>query len=188
MISFLQKKIYEKVSNWSVGFEVLILFIFYVIYSIGTYLFYKSPIIKGIYDFQKFFVEIILVSSLIITPILILVRTYAIKLIPPKNDDITIKGDNKLDILKIKKSDLICISNSQNYVEIFYLENNELKSKLIRSSLKKIEENFAFLIQIHRSHLINPKHFKSWKDSATISLTQMELPVSKNYKERVLAL
>lgn len=188
LISFLQKIIYQRTSKWSIGLEIMILVIFYILYTIGTYTYYKSSIIKGNYDFFKFFTEIILISSLIITPILILVRTYAVKLIPAKSDTITIKGDNKLDILKIKQSDLICISNSQNYVEIFYLENGQLRSKLIRSSLKKIQTDFEFLIQIHRSHLINPEHFKSWKDSATILLTQIELPVSKNYKERILAL
>ncbi|WP_420573516.1 LytTR family transcriptional regulator DNA-binding domain-containing protein [Kordia sp.] len=188
IISFLQKIIYETVTKWSIGLEILTLFVFYIIYAITTYLYYKSSIIKGVYGFPKFVTEIILISSLIITPIIILVRTYAIKLIPAKDDSITIKGENKLDILKIKQSDLIGVSNSQNYVEIFYLDSGKLKSKLIRSSLKKIHTNFDFLIQIHRSHLINPTHFKSWKDSSTILLTQMEFPVSKNYKEHVLAL
>ncbi len=188
LISILQRKIFEKTSKWSIGFEVMILVVFYILYTVGTFIYYKSSIIKGNYDFLKFFTEIILIASLIMTPILILVRTYAVKLIPAKSDNITIKGDNKLDILKIKQSDLICISNSQNYVEIFYLENGQLRSKLIRSSLKNIQSSFEFLIQIHRSHLINPEHFKSWKDATTIILTQVELPVSKNYKERVLAL
>ena len=93
-----------------------------------------------------------------------------------------------MDILKIKKTDLVCISNAQNYVEIFYVENGKLHSKLIRSSLKKILEDFTFLVQIHRSHLINPSHFKSWRNSNTVILTQIELPVSKNYKESMLAL
>lgn len=187
-VSFLQKFIYERKAMWSISYEILTLISFYIIYTISTYIYYKSPIIKGIYDFLKFTTEIILVASLIITPILILVRTYTIKLIPVKDDSITIKGDNKLDVLKINQSDLICISNAQNYVEIFYLENDQLTSKLIRSSLKRLQENFDFLLQVHRSHLINPTHFKSWKDGTTISLTQMELPVSKSYKNQVLAL
>lgn len=77
----------------------------------------------------------------------------------------------------------MCISNAQNYVEIYYLEHDELKKKLIRTSLKKIKTDFDFLIRIHRSHLINPEHFKCWKDTGTISLTQIELPVSKKYKK-----
>ncbi|MBC8755070.1 LytTR family transcriptional regulator [Kordia sp. YSTF-M3] len=188
LTSFLQKFVYQKVSEWSIRLEIMSLLFFYILYTISTYIYYKSSIIKGIYDFFEFFTEIILIASLILTPILILVRIYSIKLIPETSDAITIKGDNKLDILKIKQSELICISNSQNYVEIFFLENGQLKSKLIRSSLKKLETNFDFLIQVHRSHLINPAHFKSWKDSTTISLTQLEIPVSKNYKSRLLAL
>ncbi|MFK7748744.1 MAG: LytTR family transcriptional regulator DNA-binding domain-containing protein, partial [Kordia sp.] len=187
-ITFFQKIVYEQKLKWNIGLEVITLILFFVLYTIATYIFYRSSLVSGIYDFSTFLREIILNSVLILTPILILVRTYAIKLIPVKDDRITIKGENKLDILKIKQVDLICISNSQNYVEIFYLEHGELKSKLIRSSLKKLQSNFEFLLQIHRSHLINPTHFKSWKDSSTISLTQIELPVSKNYKEQVLAL
>ncbi|MNR46912.1 LytTr DNA-binding domain protein [compost metagenome] len=83
---------------------------------------------------------------------------------------------------------MVCVSNAQNYVEIFYIENEKLHSKLIRSSLKKTLDDFTFLVQIHRSHLINPSHFKSWRNSNTVILTQIELPVSKNYKESVLTL
>lgn len=188
VIIIFQKIVYQQQSKWSILLEVITLLLFFMLYTIVTYIFYRSPIIKGVYSFTTFSREIILNSALIITPILILIRTYTIKLIPVKDDSITIKGENKLDILKIKQADLISISNAQNYVEIFYVEHGELKSKLIRSSLKKLQNDFEFLLQIHRSHLINPTHFKSWKDSSTILLTQMELPVSKNYKEKVLAL
>ncbi|PTX61445.1 LytTr DNA-binding domain-containing protein [Kordia periserrulae] len=188
IVSFIQKIIYQQLSKWSFLLEVGMLLLFFVLYTVATYTFYRSSLVKGFYDFTTFLREIILTSMLILTPILILFRTYAIKLIPSREETITIKGENKLDILKIKPSDLICISNSQNYVEIFYLDQNELQSKLIRTSLKKLQADFDFLLQIHRSHLINPSHFKSWKDASTILLTQMELPVSKNYKEQVLAL
>jgi DNA-binding LytR/AlgR family response regulator len=120
--------------------------------------------------------------------VIVLARRYVIKLIPIKDDVLVFKGENRLDILKINKSDLVCISNAQNYVEIFYLENEKLHSKLIRSSLKKVQDNFGFLVQIHRSHLINPSHFKSWRNANTIILTQIELPVSRNYKDVLAAL
>ena len=83
---------------------------------------------------------------------------------------------------------MVCISNAQNYVEIFYTENGKLHSKIIRSSLKKVQKDFDFLLQVHRSHLINPLHFKSWKNQNTVALTQIDLPVSKNYKESLLLL
>ncbi|WP_166921147.1 LytTR family DNA-binding domain-containing protein [Flavobacterium poyangense] len=188
ILSILQKRVYEKTSNWSIGLEAISIIFFYSIYLIGIYAYYKSPILNGGYSFTEFVAIIFVKVALILTPVLLLARRYLIKLIPVKEDMLLFKGDNKLDILRIKKSDLVCISNAQNYVEIFYIENIELRSKLIRCSLKKVQQDFDFLLQIHRSHLINPLHFISWKDQNTIALTQIELPVSKNYKEILRAL
>ena len=190
IVSTVQKALYHRLSRWKIPLEIGVYILFFALYTLTTYLYYKSPIIKGIYDFPEFFTKIIFNIILIFTPLLFIGRRYVSKLVPSESPDeeITLKGENKLDILKIKQSDLVCISKSQNYVEIFYLEEGQLSKKLIRSSLKKIQAEFGFLLQIHRSHVINPAHFKSWIDSSTISLTQMELPVSKNYKESLLSL
>jgi hypothetical protein len=188
VLAFLQNKIYKKISKWNFSLEIGSILFFFLIYLFGIYSFYKSPILIGGYNFSEFFTIIFIKVAVILTPVIILARRYLIKLIPVKEDILTFMGENKLDILKIKKADLVCISNAQNYVEIFYIENGKLHSKLLRTSLKKILEDFVFLVQIHRSHLINPIHFKSWRNSNTIILTQIELPVSKNFKESVLIL
>jgi hypothetical protein len=188
ILAVLQKSVYKKTSIWNLVLEIGSIIFFFLIYLFGIYAFYKSPILKGGYSFAEFFSIIFIKIALILTPVIILARRYLIKLIPLKDNILTFIGENKLDILKIKKADLVCISNAQNYVEIFYIENNKLHSKLIRSSLKRILEDFTFLVQIHRSHLINPIHFKSWRNSNMVILTQIELPVSKNYKESLLAL
>lgn len=188
ILAFAQKRVYEKTSKWNVKFEVVSLLFFYAIYLFGIYGYYKSPILKGGYGFAEFFIIIFIKVALILTPVIILARRYLIKLIPIKEDVLIIRGENKLDVLKIKKASLVCISNAQNYIEIFYIENDKLSSKLIRSSLKKVQGDFTFLVQIHRSHLINPMHFKSWRNQNTIILTQIELPVAKSYKESLLSL
>ncbi|KQX00245.1 LytTR family DNA-binding domain-containing protein [Flavobacterium sp. Root420] len=188
VLAVLQKSIYKNISKWNLSLEIGSVFFFFLLYLFGIYAFYKSPILKGGYSFVEFFSVIFLKVALILTPVIILARRYLIKLIPIKDDVLIFIGENKLDILKIKKTDLVCISNAQNYVEIFYIENEKLHSKLIRSSLKKILEDFTFLVQIHRSHLINPSHFKSWRNSNAVILTQIELPVSKNFKESILTL
>ena len=206
LVSWVQNRIFQRSSKWTVLYEISMYALFYAFYTITTYFYYKSSIIQGFYDFPKFFREIIVNLIIILTPIIAIARHYSLKLIPSqkeerkkgkqeekekyekKQEDIVIKGANKLDFLKIKQSELVCISNTQNYVEVFYLENGELKIKLIRSSLKKLLTDFNFLVQIHRSHLINPHHFKSWKDSNTIVLTQKELPVSKTYKNDLISL
>lgn len=188
ILAVIQKSIYERIAKWNIGLETGSILFFHLIYLIIIYAYYKSPILKGGYNFAIFFSVIFIKVVLILTPVIILARRYLMKLIPIKEDILTIKGENKLDVLKISQSDLVCISNAQNYVEIFYIENGKLTSKLIRNSLKKVKEDLGFLMQIHRSHLINPIHFKSWRNQNTIVLTQIELPVSKNYKETLLAL
>lgn len=188
ILAIVQKLAYEKLGKWNIKFEVVCLLFFYLTYLIGVYGYYKSPVLNGGYNFAAFFLIIFIKVALILTPVIVLARRYLIKLIPIKEDVLVIRGENKLDVLKIKKTDLVCISNAQNYVEIFYIENDKLHSKLIRSSLKKVQDDFGFLVQIHRSHLINPSHFRSWRNSNTIVLTQIELPVSKNYKETLLSL
>lgn len=185
IVGIVQNILFQKVSKWTIGFEISAYVLFYTLFTLVTYAYYKGSIIKGYYDFSEYFLKIILNIVLIVTPIIFLARRYSIKLIPKEEEEITLKGENKLDILKIKKTELICISNAQNYVEIFYTEGDALKTKLIRTSLKKLQHEFDFLVQIHRSHLINTHHFKSWKDSNTIELTLVELPVSKTYKNRL---
>ena len=188
IIAVIQKNIYQKVLKWNIIFEIMILLLFHFLFLVITFLYYKSPILNGGFGFIEFLKVIILKSALISTPIIVLARIYSVKLIPIQDENIVFKGENKLDFLKIKKNDLVCISNSQNYVEIFYTEENQIKTKLIRSTLKKVQKDFDFLVQIHRSHLINPTHFKAWKNADTILLTQIELPVSKNYKKQLLSL
>jgi hypothetical protein len=188
LVALIQKSIYEKLLKWNVLFEIITLFIFNLLFLVITYLYYKSSILNGGFGFLEFLQVIIFKTVLISTPILVLARIYSVKLIPIQDENIIIRGENKLDILKIRKNDLVCVSNSQNYVEIFYTEENQIKTKLIRSTLKKVQKDFDFLVQIHRSHLINPSHFKSWKNQDTIFLTQIELPVSKNYKDQLLAI
>ena len=190
LTAWMQNLLYQRIKRWNGYLEAGVYLVFFSIYSISTYFLYKSSLIKGYYDFGEFMMEIIFNIILIITPLLFIARQYITKLIPQEeeNEHIILKGENKLDFLKIKQSELICISNAQNYVEIYFLDQDELKTKLIRTSLKKLQAEFPFLIQVHRSHLINPDHFKSWVDSSTISLNQIELPVSKNYKERLLRL
>jgi hypothetical protein len=188
LLTILQRNLYKRISKWNISLEIASILLFYLIYFIGVYTFYKSSILNGGYNLSEFFSIIFIKVALILTPVIILARRYLIKLIPLPEDVITFRGENRLDVLRIKKEDLVCVSNAQNYVEIFYIENGKLVSKLIRSSLKKVQEDFDYLMQIHRSHIINPVHFKSWRNQNTIILTQIELPVSKIYKETLLAL
>lgn len=187
IVALIQNIVYQKLLRWSITFEIVTIIFFCLLFTIVLYAYSKSDLVNSAYSFS-YFSFLMAKTSIVLIPILILARIYVVKLIPPKETILTIKGDNKLDILKVYPSDLICVSSSQNYAEIFFVDGDILSSKLIRSSLKKIHQEVPFLIQVHRSHFINPSHFKSWKNQNTIYLTQMEVAVSKNYKAVILTL
>ncbi|CAL2093736.1 LytTR family DNA-binding domain-containing protein [Tenacibaculum sp. 190524A05c] len=195
IVAMIQDSIYRLIERWNIALELLIICVFHFLNLVLTFLYYKSPFLRGIWTFDEY-TSGILKSAIIFTPIIIFGRILTLKYLPKEekndiqkdhktnsdNETITVRGEYKLDILKLKKAELVCISKSQNYVEVFFIEKENLNSKLIRSSLKKIQNEFDFLIQVHRSHLINPMHFRSWKTNNSILLTQIEIPVSKNYK------
>ncbi len=188
LLAWLQKWLYEKRGNWNLALEISAYGLFYTVFAVSSFAYYRSPIIEGFYDFGEYLLKIILNVILVLTPILFIARRYVQGLLPPEAAEIILTGENKRDRLRLKATELVCISNAQNYVEIYYLEQDQLKKKLIRTSLKQLQAEHDFLLQIHRSHLINPAHFKSWKDANTILLTQIELPVSKTYKKQLHSL
>ncbi len=188
-----QDSIYQSFFKWNALFELGVVLLFLFIAFYGTYLYYKSPFLYGILSFGEY-LNVYLKSAIIFIPVLLLSRKYIVSFIPDEpevkknQENLIIKGDYKFDELRVAKSDLICVSKSQNYVEVFFIQNGNLESKLIRSSLKKMKYNFNFLVQVHRSHLINPMQFKSWKNQNTILVNQKEVPVSKNYKQNILVI
>lgn len=187
----LQNRVFKQYGRWTVALEVSFLLVFNLMLLGACFMYYQSDIINGEYPFTKFTLEVYYPIFFIVLPLLVLSRWYLNKKAPdpdPDSGKIVLTGENKLDVLNLNRSDLISISSADNYIEIHYLLNQELRTKLLRTSLKTIHEQHPVLLKVHRSHLINPMHFKEWKDANTIVLTQLELPVSKNYKKSVLAL
>lgn len=178
-----QHWIYKKIKS-PIYSEVLIVTLFNILVLIGSYIYYKSDVVNGTFSFAKFTLEAYYPTFFILLPIIIFARWYLSK--KSIQNKITITGDNKLDILQINNDDLVCVSSADNYVEVSYLVEGILNKKLLRTTLKNIESEFPELMKVHRSHIINPIHFKEWKDSNTIFLTQKEVPVSKNYKKQIL--
>ncbi|WP_298902221.1 LytTR family DNA-binding domain-containing protein [uncultured Psychroserpens sp.] len=181
----LQNKIFTKANKWNLKYEFIIFLLFFLLTLIPSYLYHKSDFTNGIYNFFEFSINIFLPTIIILTPIIIVARIHLIKLVDKTEDFIIINGTYKLDYLKIKPANLVCVSSSKNYVDIYYLNNGILTKKVIRASLKKIEKEVPLLTRVHRSHLINPNHFLSWKNNNTLSLTQIEIPITKTFKEGI---
>ena len=183
IISLIEKVLFLRSKKWSYGSEAIIYFLLYVVVFFPTIVYYKSEIVNGDYTVSSFFLEQYIPVLIIITPILYLLRKLAVR--GGNEDQITIKGDNKRDILRLSSNELVCVSSSDNYIEVFYLKNGEPGKRLLRTTLKKVESELSFLKRIHRSHLINAEHFVEWQGRDSIVVSGVVLPVSKKYRDNI---
>lgn len=143
------------------------------------------------YSLWRFIQFFFIPATLTLSPIIILSRwafgRYAEKKI--EDSKIEIKGAGNYDNLRLFFKDLIYIQSSDNYVEISYLENNKVNNALIRTKISSVKSTFPKLIQTHRSYLVNPFHFKQWKNkngkSELVLIHDIIIPISKTYLENV---
>jgi len=183
----IQNAFFNQTNKWTILHEVVFIVLFNVIVCLGCYWYYQTDYIRGDYTFREFVMGIYYPIFFVLLSILIVLRWFLFRqTAKSESDKIMIKGDNKLDTLSIELKELVAVSSADNYVEINYLKNGELTKKLIRSTLKKMSVEHPELLQTHRSHLINPNHITEWKDSKTLILGDLIIPVTKTYKDSIL--
>jgi hypothetical protein len=184
-----QNWVFNQRGQWNLALEFIFIGLFNILALIGSFAYYKTDIINGLYNFIKFTFEVYYPIFFILLPMILFLRWWTNKKGVEKSlNKIVLKGENKLDVLRISLNDLICISSADNYVEVSYLIDNTLHKKLLRITLKNVHPQIPSLLKTHRSYLINPTHFKDWKNPNIIYVSQIEVPVSKNYKKDVLAI
>ena len=90
--------------------------------------------------------------------------------------------------------DILYITAEENYVNIFYTENGKLRTYVLRSSMKALEElcHENGLVRCHRSFYVNPSHIKVLrKDKEGIVYAEldakdvMHIPVTKRYYDHL---
>jgi hypothetical protein len=113
---------------------------------------------------------------------------------------ITIQAENEKDNLTILYTTFLAATSADNYVKVFYQENEKLKTTIIRSTLKRVEENIAAFPQFfrcHRTAIVNMSLVQNVNGSAQgyrlqLPYLQEEIPVSRNLnqvvKEKLAAL
>jgi DNA-binding LytR/AlgR family response regulator len=75
--------------------------------------------------------------------------------------EITIYSANKAERLQKKLNAIITIKSADNYIDVFYFSDDLVKNRLIRNTLKSIEDqliNQVFIVRCHRTCLINSLH------------------------------
>jgi len=104
---------------------------------------------------------------------------------------VKIAADNNKDKIEMNLSDFIYVGSTGNYVQVFYMVKNELKSVLLRNTLKQIEEQVKdcpSIIKCHRAFLVNRDRILQVKGNSQglrliLKDTSDEIPVSRNYSK-----
>lgn len=93
---------------------------------------------------------------------------------------ITVRADRVNHQIKLK--DIIYLESLSDYVKIHFNE----QSLTTRETISSFETSLpASFLRIHRSYIINRHHLLSFS-STSVQLNELELPVSRKYKEQVI--
>jgi hypothetical protein len=105
------------------------------------------------------------------------------------NKHIEIVSDNESDNFRIQVSEIVYVKSADNYVEISYHDEGIVKKKMVRNTLRNVEQQlseFNNFIRTHRTSIVNiqyidklNKNFNSYWLS--LDKTKETIPVSRQY-------
>ncbi len=197
---------------WNASYHLIYLMINLLIISLLNRI-YGS--ITGFYDFNPFsvFHYVLYTFSVGLLPIVITIVAVDRILLKLKFEElsnisqkkeilqetviqntVTIKSGKLKDQITLLSSDIICFKANDNYVNIFFLQENIVKKRLIRITMSRVEEQLSeydFIVRCHRSYIININKIisverESQKYFFTIDKLSISVPVSKTFPENII--
>ncbi len=110
------------------------------------------------------------------------------------DETINFKDEKGKYRLSIKKSSILYIEANDNYVNIYYLDNDKVGYTMLRNNLKSLEDKLKpyGIVRCHRSYMVNLHKIKMIsREKEGVYLTFDEvavsrLPLSKSYSEEVM--
>lgn len=101
---------------------------------------------------------------------------------------VLLEGENQNEQLRLHPGQIVYIAAADNYVQVYFLENDTLKKRLLRATLKKMEDAVAehtFLFRCHRTFLVNMDMVQKVSGNAQgyrlhLLHTEETIPVSRN--------
>ncbi len=176
---------------WRVSHEIMATAIFclfsgHVLYLYNTLVVNLRSCTLGSY-LHFLFSTVISMLPVFIPLMLYLRQKFGERIVPLPENEILLIGENKNEILRLVKDELLFIKAVENYVEICFVDQNKkVISKTFRQTLSKVCEQAPFLEKCHRSYLVNLDTIAAIignSQSATISFVvgEKEIPLSKTY-------
>ncbi len=106
---------------------------------------------------------------------------------------ITLTGENQNETLRLDADQIAYLSAADNYVQVFFFENEALKSRMLRATLKKMEDALATCPQFfrcHRTYIVNLEKVEKVSGNAQgyrlhMAGAEATVPVSRNLNEEI---
>jgi DNA-binding LytR/AlgR family response regulator len=122
---------------------------------------------------------------------LLVVKELTLKINKTTNSEtVTINDENGKVILSLASRNVLYFKSEDNYILLYYKIENQTKKELIRTNLKKLEQeiNLPHFIRIHRSYMINSQNLVAATKTprgyqVKMDLASEILPVSATYQQ-----
>ncbi len=207
-VYFLQNII---IKNYTIG--ATIIWITWITFLIGlsNFIIYEILFNKSVLDWKGFpfmLYQTFLIALLPYSFIIILYNSYFLKnkirVINQLNYELTgfqsnhqiladliLTSANQRDIFSIDSDSLLYIASADNYVEINWFENGQIKKMLLRNTLAEvgnaINRQVSHICRCHNSYIVNINQIKAISGNSggyriILDKTDFEIPVSKKYK------
>ncbi|GLB52913.1 hypothetical protein NBRC110019_19530 [Neptunitalea chrysea] len=110
-----------------------------------------------------------------------------------EDDHVNIKDENGNEVIKLQLKDFLLAESGNQYVIVYYLEDQRLKKEIVRNRLKNLLSDIpdSSVYQCHRSYIINllnVSHLEKKEGKNYLLLYQdagLIIPVSKSYLEEI---
>ena len=191
-------------------FNQIILWTLWTLYLLSSVIFITYNYLGNWHDFNlsSYLEFLIQVPAVFIFPITVVFFFFKYRSIQNQMEHILTTKDKAFDetvLIKFKgqgNKDQIILSMGSflygkaqdNYVELYYLENDQLKKFLLRSSLSKLSDSLddSIIVRCHRSYMVNLLHVNSITGGNNelklhLNLLKDIIPVSKSYQDTTLS-
>jgi hypothetical protein len=180
---------------WTVNHEIISNLFFFLFSGTVLYL-YNRFIVNLTYctlaSYWRFLsVTVAYMIPVFLPPMLYLRQKFGERIVPPPKNSFILTGENKNEILRIEKEELLFIRAIENYIEICFLDQSQkVISKTFRQTLSNVCKQLPFLEKCHRSYLVNisaVKEISGNSQAAKISFIvgEKEIPLSKTYYKHI---
>jgi hypothetical protein len=186
---------FKKSKVWTISYEIISTILFLLFSGTVLYL-YNRIVVNGIECAIETYWRFLSVTVVCMTPIFVplmlyLRQKFGEKIIQPSSNSIILIGENKNEILRLEKEELLFVKAVENYVEICFVDKtNKTITKTFRQTLSNVGRQLPFLEKCHRSYLVNTSNIStiignSQSAKITFSVGEKEIPISKTFYKQI---